>query len=261
VPNDRPDMVGDVRRKGAKQADMHRIGDNCVTLRTDDTSDARAVYRSAGLRHSRVETHDSAASVDGAATGKHFLVEDARGVRWADFHARQGQPFQLLLPSAHRPLFVRDVDGGLESVVDERESAVVLADRRMVRIGMMWRPAMRWCKRSISGWSRPRTEPRHRKSRPITCPGALGYASPSAIVGRRGDDLAGSCLAPLRCRTADIPVSLLDTWHCPMSSYCPGGGTGPDRELDCSERGWRVSAPSSSAHAPGHPAFSTHPAL
>jgi hypothetical protein len=71
--------------------------------------------------------------VDGAATGKHFLVEDARGVRWADFHARQGQTFQLVLPSGHRPLFVRDVEGGLESVIDERESSVILDKRPLVR--------------------------------------------------------------------------------------------------------------------------------
>ena len=71
--------------------------------------------------------------VDGAASGKHLLVEDARGVRWADLHARQGQAFSVLLPAAHRPLFVRDLDGGLESVIDEREGDVVLGARPMVR--------------------------------------------------------------------------------------------------------------------------------
>ena len=71
--------------------------------------------------------------VDGPASGKHFLVEDARGVRWADFHARQGQAFQVLLPTAHRPLYVRDLDGGVESVIEERDSEVVLGTRSMVR--------------------------------------------------------------------------------------------------------------------------------
>jgi hypothetical protein len=70
--------------------------------------------------------------VDGAASGKHLLVEDARGVRWADLHARQGQAFRVLLPDGHRPLYVRDLDGGLEAVIGERESDVVLGARPMV---------------------------------------------------------------------------------------------------------------------------------
>ena len=67
--------------------------------------------------------------VDGAAGGKHFLVEDARGVRWADFHARAGQPLKVLLPAGHRPLYVRNADDGQESVVDGPEKEVVLAER------------------------------------------------------------------------------------------------------------------------------------
>jgi hypothetical protein len=67
--------------------------------------------------------------VDGKAAGKHFLVEDARGVRWVDFHSRQGQPITVLLPEAHRPLYVRSVEDGQESVVEPGAGDLVLADQ------------------------------------------------------------------------------------------------------------------------------------
>jgi hypothetical protein len=67
--------------------------------------------------------------VDGDAAGKHFLVEDARGVRWADFHARLGQALRVLVPGGHRPLYIRNAEDGQESVVEGEEKEVVLAGR------------------------------------------------------------------------------------------------------------------------------------
>jgi hypothetical protein len=67
--------------------------------------------------------------VDGGAAGKHLLVEDARGVRWGDVHARVGQALRMLLPGGHRPLYVRNAEDGQESVVEDGENEVVLAER------------------------------------------------------------------------------------------------------------------------------------
>jgi hypothetical protein len=69
--------------------------------------------------------------VDGKASGKHLLIEDARGVRWADFHVRQGESLKVLLPPGHRPLYVRGAEDGQESVVEAGQAEVVLADRSL----------------------------------------------------------------------------------------------------------------------------------
>lgn len=67
--------------------------------------------------------------VDGLATGKHYLVEDSRGVRWADFHAGRGQPLRILLPAGNLPLYVRGVADGQESVLETAAREIVLADQ------------------------------------------------------------------------------------------------------------------------------------
>lgn len=67
--------------------------------------------------------------VHGTASGKHFLIEDARGVRWADFHPAQGESLSLRLPSAHLPVYVRSVADGRESVVAQGAPLVILAEQ------------------------------------------------------------------------------------------------------------------------------------
>jgi hypothetical protein len=44
----------------------------------------------------------------------HYLLEDARGVRLADFHNAPGQPLHLIRPAAAGPLFLRRAGGGDE---------------------------------------------------------------------------------------------------------------------------------------------------
>lgn len=98
--------------------------------------------------------------VDGRTGGKHFLVEDARGVRWSDFHVRLGQALNLLLPEANRPLYVRNLVDRQESVVTETHQQVILSEQA-----------------SKSPWKPPRTPA---QPVPNTPSNATLPASPSA---------------------------------------------------------------------------------
>jgi hypothetical protein len=59
--------------------------------------------------------------VDGATHAGHFLLEDARGVRLADFHNARGHSVALLRPGAGGALYLRAVGG------DEREFEIPAA--------------------------------------------------------------------------------------------------------------------------------------
>jgi hypothetical protein len=58
----------------------------------------------------------------------HYLLEDARGVRLADFHNAPGQGVSLVRPSPSLRLYLRNVDEEHEYVVDPLPEVVALAD-------------------------------------------------------------------------------------------------------------------------------------
>jgi hypothetical protein len=64
--------------------------------------------------------------VDGAKSG-HFLLEDGRGVRWADFHNAGGQALQLVRPIAAGPLFLRRISDETEWTLESAEDRIELA--------------------------------------------------------------------------------------------------------------------------------------
>ncbi len=55
--------------------------------------------------------------VDAAVPADHYVLEDTRGIRIADFHSSQGQSLSLLLPAVVGPLYLRRDGDGRELVV------------------------------------------------------------------------------------------------------------------------------------------------
>ena len=74
-----------------------------------------------GLRH-RLE-------LDGAHAG-HYRLEDARGVRLADFHNAPGQPLHLVREATGGPLFLRRVGDDEEYLLDGAADVLAVADLR-----------------------------------------------------------------------------------------------------------------------------------
>ena len=74
-----------------------------------------------GLRH-RLE-------LDGAHAG-HYRLEDARGVRLADFHNAPGQPLNLVREARDGPLFLRRAGDDQEYLLDGAGDVVALDDLR-----------------------------------------------------------------------------------------------------------------------------------
>jgi len=64
--------------------------------------------------------------IDGAH-GAHWLLEDSRGVRLADFHNGGGQGVHLVRPAAGGPLYLRDVKEDREYLIPAEPPAVALA--------------------------------------------------------------------------------------------------------------------------------------
>jgi hypothetical protein len=78
---------------------------------------------------------DRRLELDGEHPG-HYMVEDARGVRVADFHNAPGQPLHLIRVVSGGPLFLRRLDPGQddqladEYVIDSEAPVLRLADLR-----------------------------------------------------------------------------------------------------------------------------------
>jgi hypothetical protein len=64
--------------------------------------------------------------IDGARHG-HYILEDARGVRIAEFHNAKGHDVKLLRPLANGNVYVRRVADDLEFIVGAAEPVVLLA--------------------------------------------------------------------------------------------------------------------------------------
>jgi hypothetical protein len=69
--------------------------------------------------------------LDGEHPG-HYFIEDARGVRLADFHNARGQPLRVMRPAGDGPLYLRKLGeqagGDLEYVMDAAPSVLRLED-------------------------------------------------------------------------------------------------------------------------------------
>ena len=60
----------------------------------------------------------------------HYLVEDGRGVRLADFHNAAGQAMHLIRPASTGRLFLRQVEAGVEYVMDTNPAVLRFEDLR-----------------------------------------------------------------------------------------------------------------------------------
>ncbi len=64
-------------------------------------------------------------TIDGAHAGR-YLLEDARGVRLADFHSKSGQSIALIRPSTGRA-YLRRLDVDTEFVLEDESGAITVA--------------------------------------------------------------------------------------------------------------------------------------
>jgi hypothetical protein len=67
--------------------------------------------------------------VDGGLPG-HYFIEDARGVRLADFHTARGQAVRVIRLAAHGTTFLRRADAEVEYVMDAAPDVLRLRDLR-----------------------------------------------------------------------------------------------------------------------------------
>src|SRR6185295_19663660 len=65
--------------------------------------------------------------IDGAHAG-HYFLEDARGVRLADFHNGENQRVEILRPTQTGRLYLRRVDDDKEFSLEPGPEVVALAD-------------------------------------------------------------------------------------------------------------------------------------
>jgi hypothetical protein len=71
----------------------------------------------------------------------HYLVEDARGVRVADFHNAAGQAMHLIRPANTSQMFLRRVGDGVEYVMDTAPPVLRFEDLRVQSRGVVPRGA------------------------------------------------------------------------------------------------------------------------
>jgi hypothetical protein len=71
----------------------------------------------------------------------HYLVEDARGVRIADFHNAAGQSLHLIRPANTTQMFLRRVGDGVEYVMDTAPPVLRFEDLRVQSRGVVPRGA------------------------------------------------------------------------------------------------------------------------
>jgi hypothetical protein len=72
-------------------------------------------------------TRDTELRLDGPASGAHYLIEDTRGVRIADFHGDGVTPVRLVRPPGDGALYLRRLDDNTEQSVPRGDGPVLLA--------------------------------------------------------------------------------------------------------------------------------------
>jgi len=66
--------------------------------------------------------------LDGSASAGHYLIEDTRGVRIADFHGNGVTPVRLVRPPGEGALYLRRIDDNTEQSVPRTPGPVLLAE-------------------------------------------------------------------------------------------------------------------------------------
>jgi hypothetical protein len=72
-------------------------------------------------------TRENDLRLDGSASAGHYLIEDTRGVRIADFHGNGVTPVRLVRPPGEGALYLRRLDDNTEQSVPRTPGPVVLA--------------------------------------------------------------------------------------------------------------------------------------
>ena len=72
-------------------------------------------------------TRENDLRLDGSASAGHYLIEDTRGVRIADFHSNGATPVRLVRPPGEGALYLRRLDDNTEQSVPRTPGPVVLA--------------------------------------------------------------------------------------------------------------------------------------